>query len=134
VAIKAVDFTPQEFKLDRLDPTGETWVKVRHRAWKDDLERGEFLRAKRYAGMQVESNVNSYGLMELEIWLTYESCNIAVEQPGKENDLAPFRPKAEMDRASFIEALRSVGNLVPDLILDWHDAVVSVNPIWRLPF
>lgn len=131
--IKAVDFTPREFKLDRLDPSGETWVKVKHRTWQDDLQRGEFLRSKRYQGMSVESNVNSYALMELEIWLSYDSCHVVIEQLEGES-LAPFKPRDQMDRSSFIEALRQVGKLVPDLILDWHDAAVSVNEIWRLPF
>jgi hypothetical protein len=141
--IKAVDITPVKKELLSSDPSGDTWVMVRPITWRDDLVRGEQLKNKqtRLEAMAVTKAtvVNSYSLRAHELWITYPSkdelsgakpCHIVVEHPDGSTS-EPFGDKEEMGMQGFMQALEQ---MPPNLVLEWHNKMIEVNPGWAYPF
>jgi hypothetical protein len=127
MTIKAADIVPVKKVLEKSDPSGDTWVMIRPITFRDDILRGDFLEG------------NKSLLRAMELWITYPSkeelggtppCHIAVEgEDGKASE--PFTDKESMGRMKFIEA---IGELNPEVVLEWYQKMLEVNQDWVYRF
>ena len=137
--IKAASIVPVRKELTRADPSGQTWAMITPASYRQDMVRGEMLRNREYAvddnyGVVTRVDVNIYRLHAEELWITYHSASIVLEDvddDGKPANVDLFRPKDEMTRSEFMVAL---GRLPRPVVSEWHQALVSVVPDWQYPF
>lgn len=141
-----------ESKSFPLDPTGETYVKIRPPRFEDELERGRLRSKHTFAydeqGFQVRQvDINLNHLWALEIWLTYEDTNLRVDIPreateaevekgvaeagGQITDTVSFLPRRQMNMTDFLQRL---SGLPPNFVYHWHALVVDVVRQWADPF
>lgn len=137
--IKAASVVPLKRELKRSDPSGKTWVMVTPSSYRQDMIRGEMLRNREYAaddtyGVVTRVDVNIYMLHAEELWISYHSADIVLEdvdKDGKAVKIGLFKPKDEMTRSGFMTAL---GKLPRHVVTEWHQQVVSIVPDWQYPF
>jgi len=118
----------KECKLLEWDPDGDTIVVVRQARVKEESERdrlfSEFAIKRSADGVSEVYNLPGLELMATECWLTFDEANILVEDGQETHKL--FRKG--MSRLEFREAF---GQLPTDLMIEWHRAVLAVNPHWN---
>lgn len=132
------DLVPQKHDLLTSMQDGSISVYITPASYREDLLRGQYLQDNRYVANavgQISQNVrvNQYGLKAEEIWITYHHAELACMeiQDGKEVEIQPFKPKAEMTKSEF---MRLLGRLPSDVVLEWYSKVLLVNPDWKYPF
>lgn len=134
MSIKVSPVTPVKKFLLRSDPSEDTWVMIKPITYRDDMLRGEVLREQEWAstmsGEAKSSGLNMYRLRAEELWITYHSAHIVIEDEDG-NTREPFKPRDEMTRQAFMDAL---ADLPTNVVLEWHEKMVEVNPDWRFPF
>lgn len=131
--IKVSPTEPIKKILSESDPSEDTWVMVKPITYREDMQRGEILKQRQFtetAAAQTMQGLNMYALRAGELWLTYHSCCIVLEDE-EGNTSEPFKPVEEMTRREFMEAL---GNLPSEVVVEWYNAMLEVNPDWRFPF
>jgi len=127
--IKISAMAPVKKVLSRADPSLETYVMVKPITYRDDMARGELLK-EREVSDGGSKGINMYLLHAEELWLTYADAHIVLEdEAGKQTQ--PFSSREEMTKASFMQALTE---LLPPVVLEWHQKMVEVNPDWAFPF
>jgi len=132
--IKISEFLPQERKMNRVDPSGETWVKIKPPDMEAESLRQNLLTRKRFhfddQGQieSVEVAVNNGELYAAEIWLTYEDTNGEYDIGG---EVVKFEPRSKETRAAFLTKLVK---LPPAIVWEWHSKVVDVVRDWQNPF
>lgn len=128
MSIKTSAIAPVKKELIRVDPSGETYVMIKPITYRDDMMRGELLKEREVSSAYGSKGLNIYILRAEELWLTYASAHIVLEdEDGKQTE--PF--SEEMTRTAFMEALSA---LQPAIVLEWHQMLVEVNPDWAFPF
>lgn len=140
--ITVSNFHPVSRDLRGADPTGETWVMVTPPGYAEEMERGRLLSKRSYsydeAGLPITLvDVNTRMLFAEEIWLTYDSTNLEVDIPAKDDDgndiveTITFLPRRQTSRAMFMKKLLQ---LPPSFVYEWRSAVVDVVRSWATPF
>jgi len=122
----------ERYPLDKLDPSGETYVTVRQ-AHQDQQEKHDNLYAETTriwndqagAKMQLMQRVSVGEVIRTEAFLTMVDCNILGP-----DDLPLFKFDANglaMDNAKFTTAW---GTLDPSWVEEIHEKIRKMNPVW----
>lgn len=135
---------PQTKKLLQADPDGGVWVRIRPPDFYAESERAHVVErvTRSYDAVTkmptATEEYNSVELAMLEIWLTYQETNLAVnlvrgfddEGNPTDTELIKFEPRDKESRADFLTKL---GKLPPQIVNEWHAHVRVVVPAWS-PF
>lgn len=142
MAIKAASVEPQMVKLEDLDPSGETWVWVKPRTARMDLQRAQLLKTQEWTpdGQFIRVVVNPIELQHWQIWLSCggpngEIGNIVVES-GEGDELVTTRlfAKKRDEYSGFGEFQRELFEAPVQLVSYWTGAIYGVNGSWVFPF
>ena len=136
MTVKVSPMGPVKKILEQADPTEDTWVMIRPITFREDMLRGEILKQRPITedpvtGQQTSHGLNMYALRAEELWLTYHSCHIVLED--KEGDkIEPIgKPADEITRNEFMEGLTALPSYI---VIEWYNLMLEVNPDWRYPF
>jgi len=143
MALKIAFPVEKSFKLDKADPTGETYVVVRQATYGEHAKRDEMFSEttriyddQEKGRVQVKQKWNLPDVWKKEIFLTLCDCNIErVAADGTSSLLFQFvnhggHSRLNMKEGAFSEAL---GFMPLDVALEIHEKVMEVNPDWAPP-
>lgn len=137
--IKVSNMVSKECALTELDASGETKVVVKPPSWQEEKARGALLAQRKYyhdeyGQLVTEVDCNIRELWEAEIWLTFERANLEVEIEQTDGSEKSINIQGHRDEFKYTEFMEKLGQMPPQVIMQWHLAVISVVPAWRNPF
>jgi len=138
---------PETYKLDRSDPSGETYVVIKPATVAEQAKRDELFsnqvrtyRAGQPDAIEIRGETTPSTRKALEVFLTMVDCNITYQPLGANGEpsgdaVSLFKfgktnlnePRLDMDRVSFADAW---GRLPQEVADEIYEKVMRKNPQW----
>jgi hypothetical protein len=141
----------QQFKLEKWDPAGDSFVTIRQaRQWQHEKREDLFAETSRVwregdlGEVEMKQRVSFSEVMRTEVGLTLVDSNLVIQDVVRdasgsivsESTRPAFRFSRGADGRQFLsmttaEFAEAWGLLEPELCLEIHQKVFEVNPMWK---